>query len=161
MAARESIRLLLLTNLLIFFTYLLLWTIEFDERDVSSLESDWSTSTNTNYPFPTPLSYPIRRDGTILVSNAAHGSCRDSVFMLSEAGFQVVLGVKDLAERSSFLYSIRKGMEFSNFSLSDPSLYPPLIYRLRQIRRDLDRPYVGVLINLLRKSFFKRPCSSF
>lgn len=149
----ESIRLLLFTSILICFSYLLLWKIEFDKKIVSSRETDWSFGTNANNPLPTPLSYPIRRDGTIFVSNAAHGSCRDSTYKLSEVGFQVVVGVKDLAERSSYLYSIRKGMELTNFSLSDPSLYPPLIYRLRQIRRDLDRPYVGVLINLQRKLF--------
>ena len=45
------------------------------------------------------------------------------------------------------------GLEMILFDLTNPSTLVEVIYRLRQIRRDLDRPIVGILINIAGNIF--------
>jgi hypothetical protein len=97
---------------------------------------------------PVLQSYPLRNDGVFFISHASSGPARELALTLSKYGFQVLVGVKNKVEKRSFLYSMKKGIELIEFNLEDPTTYPTLIYRLRYIRRDLDRPLVGVVLNL-------------
>lgn len=99
-------------------------------------------------------SFPLRSDGVLFISHASSGPAREAALLLPRFGFHVLIGVKDKAERRSFLYSMRKGVELIDFDMADPSTYPNLIYRLRHIRRDLDRPVVGLVLNLAGQRFY-------
>mmetsp|Transcript_25563 Transcript_25563/g.36661 ORF Transcript_25563/g.36661 Transcript_25563/m.36661 type:complete len:240 (+) Transcript_25563:324-1043(+) len=46
------------------------------------------------------------------------------------------------------MYESRKGLEVILFDLADPTTLVSLIYRLRQVEKELDRRLSGVLINL-------------
>ena len=91
---------------------------------------------------------PVRKDGVIFISDGAKGSSREAAIELSKHGYHVLVGCKTDAEIRSFAFDSRKGMEMIKFDISSPETYIPLIYRLRQIRRDLDRHIVGVVLNL-------------
>jgi len=91
---------------------------------------------------------PVRKDGVIFISDGAKGSSREAAVELSKHGYHVLVGCKTEAEIRSFAFDSRKGMEMIKFDISSPETYIPLIYRLRQIRRDLDRHIVGVVLNL-------------
>lgn len=145
MGGRSTSSIMMMSALIItWFSYLLLWMC-FPSRTPTSAKAQVVTNTGQNI---TVDYLPSRPDGVIFISHAASGPAREAVYILSRFGYQVLVGVKDKIERRSFLYSLRKGIELIDFDVSDPSTYPPLIYRLRHIRRDLDRPIVGVLINL-------------
>lgn len=91
---------------------------------------------------------PFRSDGVVFVSNAFNGPIRESLEKLRKTGYHILVGVKNNMERNSFSYSLGKGLEFIDFNIGDPSTYPDLIYRLRVIQRDLDRPIAGIVLNL-------------
>lgn len=102
-------------------------------------------------------SFPLRSDGVLFISHASSGPAREAALLLPRFGFHVLIGVKDKTERRSFLYSMRKGVELIDFDMADPSTYPNLIYRLRHIRRDLDRPVAGLVLNLAGQRFYSWP----
>lgn len=91
---------------------------------------------------------PIRRDGVIFVSDGAKGSVREASIELAKHGYHVLVGCKTDAEIRSFAFDSRKGLEMIKFDIANPATFVTLVYRLRQIRRDLDRPLVGVVLNL-------------
>lgn len=97
---------------------------------------------------------PVRKDGVIFVSDGAKGSIRQASIELAKHGYHVLVGCKTDAEIRSFAYDTRKGLELIKFDIADPATFVTLIYRLRQIRRDLDRPIVGIVLNLAGKIFF-------
>jgi hypothetical protein len=92
-----------------------------------------------------------RKDGVIFVSNAVEGPIRDAVLTLSKFGYHMLIGVRNKKERNSFSYVTQKGVELVNFDMGDPGTYVDMVYRLRQIRKDLDRPFVGLIVNLAGK----------
>lgn len=94
---------------------------------------------------------PVRKDGVIFVSDGAKGSIRQASIELAKHGYHVLVGCKTDAEIRSFAYDTRKGLELIKFDIADPATFVTLIYRLRQIRRDLDRPIVGIVLNLAGK----------
>jgi hypothetical protein len=96
----------------------------------------------------TRLALPIRKDGVIFVTDGSKGEARLASIELAKHGYHVLLGCKTDAEMRSFAFDARKGLELIKFDLVDPSTFVGLIYRLRQIRRDLDRPIVGIVLNL-------------
>lgn len=94
------------------------------------------------------FSSPARRDGVIFVSDGAKGIARESSLELAKLGYHVLVGAKSEEEKRSFAFESRKGLEVILFDVAEPATLVALIYRLQQIRRDLDRPMVGVVINL-------------
>ena len=58
------------------------------------------------------------------------------------------LGVKTEAEKKSFLFDSRKGLEPIIFDFFDPNTLLAVVYRIKQIRFDLDRKFMGSVINL-------------
>lgn len=94
------------------------------------------------------VSWPVRKDGVIFVTDGAKGDSRLASIELAKHGYHVLVGCKTDAEIRSFAFDARKGLELIKFDLVDPSTFVGLIYRLRQIRRDLDRPIVGIILNL-------------
>lgn len=91
---------------------------------------------------------PVRRDGVVFVSDGAKGSVREASIELAKHGYHVLVGCKTEAEIRSFAFDSRKGLELIKFDIANPATFVTLVYRLRQIRRDLDRPLVGVVLNL-------------
>eukprot|EP00601_Ochromonadales_sp_CCMP2298_P014186 CAMPEP_0173236996 /NCGR_PEP_ID=MMETSP1142-20121109/11782_1 /TAXON_ID=483371 /ORGANISM="non described non described, Strain CCMP2298" /LENGTH=260 /DNA_ID=CAMNT_0014167591 /DNA_START=142 /DNA_END=921 /DNA_ORIENTATION=- len=96
----------------------------------------------------THVDVPVRRDGVILVTDGAKGHAREVATELAKHGFHVLVGVRSTAELRSFAFEARKGLEPVLFDLTQPATFADIVYRIRQIRRDLDRPLVGVLLNL-------------
>ncbi len=107
-----------------------------------------SVSTPTSLTHNPIKIVPIRREGVIFFTDASTGAVRDAALSLTQQGFHVVVGASSKAEQRSFAYLARKGLEIIPFNLYDPSTYPDAVYRLRHIRRDLDRPLVSLVINL-------------
>lgn len=97
-------------------------------RQPSRFPSSASALTNDTW-------FPVRRDGVIFITHGMNKVLRETAFALTKQGFQVLLGVKNKAERRSFLYSMQKGLELIDFDIQDPSTYPPLVYRLREMRQ--------------------------
>lgn len=97
---------------------------------------------------PVAFRGPARRDGVIFVSDGAKGIARESSLELAKLGYHVLVGVKSEEEKRSFAFESRKGLEVILFDVAEPATLVTLVYRLQQIRRDLDRPMVGVVINL-------------
>ena len=64
------------------------------------------------------------------------------------ARFFICLGVKTEAEKKSFLFDSRKGLEPIIFDFFDPNTLLAVVYRIKQIRFDLDRKFMGSVINL-------------
>lgn len=129
--------------LITWLSYFLLW-MSFPSRSPTVARGDTITTRRSNGS----VEYPARPTGVVFISHAASGPVREAVYTLSRYGYQVLVGVKDKVERRSYLYSLRKGIELIDFDVADPATYPPLIYRLRHIRRDLDRPVVAAVINI-------------
>lgn len=100
---------------------------------------------------PPTIHMPVRRDGVVFVTDGARGNVREASIELTKLGYHVLLGVKSEDERKTFAYDQRKGLETILFDIGDPVTLVNVIYRLRQIRRDLDRPIVGLVINLMGK----------
>lgn len=94
------------------------------------------------------LRVPVRKDGVIFVSDGAKGSVREASIELAKHGYHVLVGCKSEAEIRSFAFDSRKGLELIKFDIANPATFVTLVYRLRQIRRDLDRPLVGIILNL-------------
>ena len=91
---------------------------------------------------------PVRKDGVIFISDGAKGSAREAAIELAKHGYHVLVGAKSEAEIRSFAFDSRKGLEPILFDITNPSTFVSLIFRLRQIRRELDRPFVGIVLNL-------------
>ena len=101
----------------------------------------------------------ICRDRSIFISDASSGPAREAAILLSQQGFHVLAGVKTEAQRRSFVYDVadRKGLEPVVTDISDPSQLAALLYRLRQVAADLQRPMYGVLINsVLEVEYLRR-----
>jgi hypothetical protein len=90
----------------------------------------------------------VRRDGVVFVSDGAKGIARDASIELTKLGYHVLVGVKSEEEKRSFVFESRKGLEVIIFDVADPTTLVKVVYRLRQLKRDLDRPIVGVVLNL-------------
>lgn len=118
------------------------------------LSSSSTSSLPTLLPQEHKLSLPtwhnvsVHRDGVIFFSNGVDGRAREVAFSLARRGYHVLLGVRTIQEKATFAYVQQKGVEIILFSLEDPSSYQPVIDRLRKIRRDLDRPLSGIVVNL-------------
>lgn len=96
---------------------------------------------------PEVIKMPVRRDGVVFVSDGSRGGVRDATIELAKLGYHVLVGVKSKEEARSFVYDQRKGLETIQFDIADPVTLASVINRLREIRRDLDRPIVGLIIN--------------
>lgn len=114
---------------------------------VSYFKLQQPVSSATHLPL-SKIFVPVRKDGVIFITDGAKGSSREAAVELAKHGYHVLVGCKTEAEIRSFAFDSRKGMEMIKFDVSSPETYIPLIYRLRQIRRDLDRHIVGVILNL-------------
>ena len=58
------------------------------------------------------------------------------------------IGVKTEAEKKSFAFDSMKGFEPIIFDFFDPNTLLAVVYRIKQIRFDLDRQFMGSVINL-------------
>jgi hypothetical protein len=102
----------------------------------------------TQNPVENYVPVPVRKDGVVFVTDGAQGVARQASIELAKHGYHVLVGCKTDAEVRSFAFDARKGLEMIKFDIADPSTFVTLIYRLRQVRRDLDRPIVGIVLNL-------------
>ena len=95
----------------------------------------------------------VCRDRTIFITDASSGYAREAALLLSQQGFHVLAGVKTESQRRSFVYDVasRKGLEPVVVDISDPAQLADLLYRIRQVALDLQRPLYGVLINSLQE----------
>ena len=59
--------------------------------------------------------------------------------------------MKTEAEKRSFIFDSRKGLEPILFDISDPTLLANVVYRIMQIRFDLDRTFFGTVVNMAGK----------
>lgn len=84
----------------------------------------------------------------VLVTDAASGVGRAIALELSDLGVHVLAGVKTEAEKRSFLFASRKGLETIIFDVSDPALVASTIYRIQQLQSEWNRRFFGVILNL-------------
>eukprot|EP01039_Chlorochromonas_danica_P004588 gene4588-5030_t len=151
-------RYLILLQKVIFFVFLgilLFYSfLTFPCRLLLSSSSTTLSSSPTSLPQEHQISSPtwhnvsVHRGGVVFFSNGVDGRAREAAFSLARRGYHVLLGVRTLQEKASFAYVQQKGVETILFSIEDPSSYQPVIDRLRRIRRDLDRPLAGIVVNL-------------
>jgi len=95
----------------------------------------------------------VCRDRTIFITDASSGYAREAALLLSQQGFHVLAGVKTESQRRSFVYDVasRKGLEPVVVDISDPGQLADLLYRIRQVASDRQRPLYGVLVNSLQE----------
>ena len=84
----------------------------------------------------------------ILITDAATGTGRAISLYLVNAGVHVLAGVKSEAEKRSFAFETRKGLEPILFDLTDPASVANTVYRIKQIRTELGRTFYGTVLNL-------------
>ena len=84
----------------------------------------------------------------VLVTDAATGVGRAIALHLSDLGLHVLAGVKSEAEKRSFLFASRKGLEPIVFDLTDPALVASTVYRIRQLQLEWNRRFYGIVLNL-------------
>lgn len=105
-----------------------------------------------------PLSPPEQRDvglgrvcraSTVVLTDATQSYAREAAILLAEQGFHVLACVKTEAQKRSFIYDMsgRKGLEPIVADVADPSQLAELLYRIRQVHRDLKRPLYAVVVN--------------
>jgi hypothetical protein len=51
----------------------------------------------------------------------------------------------------SFSYTAKKGLEPIQLDVNSPASIAKVFYRVREIRRDLDRPLAGIIVNVAGK----------
>jgi hypothetical protein len=93
----------------------------------------------------------VNKDSVVFFTSVSAGPSQNAALQLASYGYQSLIGSKseiDYLLRDSYS-SMTKGLERINFNLFDPSTFPDLIYRLRIIERDLQRPTSALVINLL------------
>lgn len=90
---------------------------------------------------------PVRKDSVVFITDGAKGVTREAAVTLATYGYHVLIGVKSEAEKKSFLYENGKGIESIVFDIADPATLPAVVYRIREIHRDFERPLSGVVIN--------------
>ena len=84
----------------------------------------------------------------VLVTDAATGVGRAIALQLADLGLHVLAGVKSEAEKRSFLFASRKGLEPVIFDLTDPALVASVVYRIQQLQLEWNRRFYGVVLNL-------------
>lgn len=97
---------------------------------------------------PLPGIFSTDRTGTILITDAAYGISRTLALRLAGTGLHVLAGVRSEAEARSFIFERRKGLEPIILDVNEPAQISKVLFRIRQIRRDLDRPLMGVVLNI-------------
>ena len=100
----------------------------------------------TNTPPRHPLS--VCRGGTVVITDAAQGPAREAALLLADYGLHVLAGVRTESEARSFIYDTRKGLEPIVLDLSQPVQLARLLYRIKQVTRELNRPLMGIMINV-------------
>ena len=63
-------------------------------------------------------------------------------------GYHILLGVNNEKELGRFIYDKVKGIEPIVLDFKEPNHILRAVYRIQEIKRDLYRPLVGVVINL-------------
>lgn len=91
----------------------------------------------------------VCRASTVVMTDATQSYAREAAILLAEQGFHVLACVKTEAQKRSFVYDMsgRKGLEPIVADVADPSQLAELLYRIRQVQRDLRRPLYAVVIN--------------
>lgn len=84
----------------------------------------------------------------ILITDAATGPARRAALQLADLGVHVLAGVRTDAEKRSFLFETRKGLEPVVFDPSDPATVAATVYRIKQVRLELGRPFYGAIVNV-------------
>lgn len=92
--------------------------------------------------------YPVNKGSTVLITDAAHGFARELALHLAHSGFHVLAGVRTESEARSFIFDSRKGLEPVLFDINEPALIAKVIYRIKQVRLELDRPLSGLILNI-------------
>ena len=91
--------------------------------------------------------FPVCREGAVVITDAAYGHARQTALLLADQGLHVLAGVRTKAEERSFTYDARKGLEPFRMDMSEPNDIAKLMYRLRFVAADLQRPLYGILVN--------------
>lgn len=118
---------------------------------IGTFQTQLNSASHKETAAVSPIKIPTRRDGVLFFSDGAKGVARESALELAKQGYHVLVGVKSEDEKRSFAFESRKGLEIILYDIADPSTLANLVYRLRQIKRDLDRPTVGVILNVAGK----------
>ena len=92
--------------------------------------------------------YSVRKGGTVLITDAAHGEARELAIYLASQGLHVLAGVRTDSEARSFIFEARKGVETVLFDINEPALIAKAIYRIKQVKLELDRPLTAVVFNI-------------
>jgi hypothetical protein len=141
-----------ITIALLAYLFVKIFPADRNNEDSFDLESDEEVN-QEKHPYNTVrkiFDIQTRKDGTILVTSAASRAIRNAGLELAKHGSHVLFGVQSADQRKALTaYTGRKGIELIKFDMYDPSTFPDVIYRLRIIKRDLQRPLTGVVINLM------------
>jgi hypothetical protein len=99
----------------------------------------------TGWAMSKPL--PVCHKGTVIITDAAYGHARETALLLADQGMHVLAGVRSAAEERSFAYDERKGLEPFQMDLQEPNEVAKLMYRLRFITVEMERPLYGIIVN--------------
>lgn len=139
----------------------LLWYYKpFEERNQLIKHEEEKAEDLPKIPVQKTFHLPPNRDGVIFITSGSSGIAHEAILELTKHGYYVLVGVASNLDRKAFTYVQRKGLELIKFDMMDPTMYPDLVYRLRHIRRDLDRPLSGIIINLSGKLLNQTSCVS-
>lgn len=84
---------------------------------------------------------------TVFITDASLGIHRELALLLSELGVHVLAGVRSNAEMKSFSFDRHKGIETIIFDVNEPVTFSNVLYRVKQIQKELDRSLRAVVIN--------------
>jgi len=91
--------------------------------------------------------FPVCREGTVVITDAAYGHARQTALLLADQGLHVLAGVRTKAEERSFAHDARKGLEPIRLDMAQPNDIAKLYYRLSFVAAELQRPLYGILVN--------------
>ena len=132
---------------MIFFKAILIVVISvFLFKIFENLQRNWDYNFNNDYN--------IKHYGTILITNPS-GIGRDLSVYLAGLGFHVLVGVKNKKDAKTYVFERFKGIEPIVLDITEPNHILRCIYRIREIQRDLNRSFVGLIINLTGKVYIK------
>ena len=91
----------------------------------------------------------VCRASTVVLTDATQSYAREAAILLAEQGFHVLACVKTDAQKRSFFYDMAglKGLEPIVADVADPPQLADLLYRVRQVQRDLKRPLYAIVVN--------------
>jgi hypothetical protein len=92
--------------------------------------------------------FDIDFSGTVFITDA-RGTGQNIAFSMANMGLYVLAGVPTESDVQNFTFDKRKGIEPILFDMKQPNDVVEVLYRIRELIRDLKRPLTALIINTL------------